>query len=103
MSLTMQGMFFAEAWMTELAPALGQPQHLIRELNFYPDNSTTHYGQLLDNSQVTVLRSLHSPFQIYNDCVLCISYFTSASPFVMRADGQRVDHHQGAGPAAAAS
>ena len=45
-------MIVAEMWMDHLARELGKPVEALRELNMYHEGDLTHFGQLLNSSQV---------------------------------------------------
>lgn len=47
-----QGMIFAENWMTDIAKVCKVNQCFVRELNFYPEGSSTHYNQQVIDSQI---------------------------------------------------
>jgi len=44
-------MMVAEMWVDHIARTLGRPPEAIRELNFYREGDTTHFGQVLEGCQ----------------------------------------------------
>lgn len=45
-------MIVAEMWVDHIARTLGQPPEAVRDLNFYREGDTTHFGQVLEGCQV---------------------------------------------------
>jgi hypothetical protein len=41
----------AEMWVDHIARTLGRPPEAVRELNFYREGDTTHFGQVLEGCQ----------------------------------------------------
>lgn len=52
----LQGMLVAEQWIDRIARILDKPPEHIRELNFLKEGETTHFGQVMECSQVELLK-----------------------------------------------
>lgn len=51
-SYALQAMMIAETYMDHLARTLGMPPVAFRELNLYKEGESTHFGQILEGTQV---------------------------------------------------
>jgi hypothetical protein len=61
-SFLLQGLMFAENWITDVARVCGLEQHTVRERNFYGEGDETFFGQVLRSNQVNthVYHGAHS-------------------------------------------
>ena len=66
MSVRMQGMLVTEHWVDRIARLLDQAPEHIREINFLKEGETTHFGQVMECSQVLEAVQSHKASRLFS-------------------------------------
>ena len=56
--MSLQGLLAAEFWMDHVAGVLKRPTEELRELNMFQEGEETHFTQILDKCQVSLMPPL---------------------------------------------
>lgn len=79
-----QGMFIAETYMEEIADRLGMPVERLREVNFYKDDDTTHFNQVINDWHVPLMYDQVLKETAYHDRKTAITKFNDNSKWRKR-------------------